>query len=138
MSPHALFLGYAGLIPFIGLPFLVVTDRLALFEGMQYFNQYSAVILSFFGGLHWLESIRSPGQVLRMYLAMLPSIVAWLSLILLPIETTLVFLMVGYGAVLMFDFKYFQNIPGYMNMRLRLTCIVLGCHGTLLWLYYQA
>ena len=137
MSPHALLLAYAGLIPFVVLPFLVVTDRLALFEGMQYFNQYSAVILSFFGGLHWLEALRDRNQVLRMYLAMLPSIVAWLSLVFLPIETTIIFLMVAYGAVLMFDFKYFQNIPGYMQLRLRLTSIVLGCHGTLLWLYYQ-
>ncbi len=132
MHSSAKFLGYAGLIPFVGLPFLVFFNILERYQGFLYFVQYSAIILSFFGGIHWLDAIQNRRKNHQLYVAMLPSIVAWLSLILLEGETLLSVLSVAYIAVLMYD-KYVLAMEkdiliDYTTLRVVLTTVVVLSH----------
>ena len=53
MPYQVVLLGVAGLIPFLFLPLAVVFNLLPLHESARYFTQYSAVLLSFFGGIYW-------------------------------------------------------------------------------------
>ena len=67
-------LGAAGLIPFAALAFLAgraedgMLNTLALLQ-----LGYAAIILSFFGGVHWIEGLRR-NNLPQILLAMLPSI----------------------------------------------------------------
>ena len=49
MPYSAVFLGIAGLIPFLFLPLSYVFNWLSLTQSALYFIQYSAVLLSFLG-----------------------------------------------------------------------------------------
>lgn len=125
-------LGYAGLIPFVGLPLLIVAGALSYFQGYTYFVQYSAIILSFFGGIHWLDALQNRRKDHQLYVAMLPSIVAWLALIFLEGNSLLSALSVAYIGVLMFD-KYVLALEkdillDYTYLRTMLTTIVVISH----------
>ena len=80
MQPLIKQLGYAGLLPFIGLNALTFIDILPQSLVYLYFTQYSAVLLSFFGGVHWYDAISSNKPAHQMYVAMLPTIVGWICL----------------------------------------------------------
>ena len=58
MPYSAVLLGIAGLIPFLFLPLSYVFNWLSLTQSALYFIQYSAVLLSFFGGVHWWDAIK--------------------------------------------------------------------------------
>lgn len=131
-------LGYAGLIPFVGLPLLMVNDSLSFFEGMLYFSQYSAIILSFLGGVIWFHAIQQQKADVHLYIAMLPSIVGWLSLVFLAPITIIGVLAAALLAVLVYDLKTLTAAPqAYLRLRARLTSITLGCHFAVIWLYYN-
>lgn len=132
MPITARYLGYAGLIPFAGLPVLTITGIISYYESYLYFTQYSAVILSFFGGVHWLLAISEQSNKHQLYVAMLPSIVAWLSLVLLSGEVLLGTLSIAYIAIFLYD-KYVLLLPkkmivNYIKLRLELTTIVVLTH----------
>ncbi len=132
MHSSAKFLGYAGLIPFIGLPLLVFLNVLDRYQGFLYFVQYSAIILSFFGGIHWLDALQNRRKNHQLYVAMLPSIIAWLSLLFLDGETLLSTLSVAYIAILMYD-KYVLAMDkdiliDYTTLRVVLTTVVVLSH----------
>ena len=128
-------LGYAGLIPFVGLPGLATFNLLGLPEVVAAFSAYAAVILSFFGGIHWLQSIQD-SDAQRAILAMLPSIVAWSSLVLLESKYTLICLLIAFVLVWMYDHKTLQISRQYMGLRTQLTAAVMGCHLWVLWLVW--
>ena len=71
-------LGYLGLIPFLFYPLHMLLDLqwLTSMQAQIAFTQYSAVILSFFGGIHWYQAICEPKNSHQLYVAMLPSISA--------------------------------------------------------------
>ncbi|MFW8589440.1 DUF3429 domain-containing protein [Glaciecola sp. 2405UD65-10] len=125
-------LGYAGLLPFIGLPLLIVAGALSYFQAYTYFVQYSAIILSFFGGIHWLDALQNRRKDHQLYVAMLPSIVAWVALIFLEGNSLLSALSVAYIGVLMYD-KYVLALEkdillDYTYLRTMLTTIVVISH----------
>ena len=135
MPTEAKILGFLGLIPFVALPLFVLTGILAYFESYLYFVQYSAIILSFFGGIHWFAALANNGPKHQLYMAMLPSIVAWLSLIMLDGEMLLSTLSIAYIGVLIYD-KYSivmekHKIIEYISLRMVLTSIVVLCHLTM-------
>lgn len=78
-------LGLAGLVPFITGGVLVwfapLVWQAAAIDGFVY---YSAIILSFLGGVHWGSALQvaRPGNRWRLLLAMLPSLIAWPALLL--------------------------------------------------------
>lgn len=137
MQKHARFLGFLGLFPFAFIPLAIEMDRLALFVGVQYFAQYSAIILSFLGGVLWYHSLYVNESERLAYTAMLPSIVGWISLVFLPPFGTIVCLTVALVMLLIIEHKTTNMALWYRNMRVSLTSIVTGCHLVILWQIHQ-
>lgn len=132
MKPQFKFLGYAGLIPFLLIPALTYFDMLSYVSAFTHFVQYSAIILSFFGGVHWFNSISENKVDHQVYIAMMPSIVAWLSLVFLEGKFLLMVLSLSYIAILMYD-KYTlklspEMIVEYTTLRVVLTSVVVLSH----------
>ena len=111
MQRHASFLGFLGLFPFIFIPLAVEMNRLALFVAIQYFAQYSAIILSFLGGVLWYHSLYVHENERWAYTAMLPSIVGWLSLVFLPPFGTIVCLAIALLVLLIVEHKNHKHAP---------------------------
>ena len=132
MPKAAWILGYAGLIPFIALPLLTISGFLSFYQSYQYFAQYSAVILSFFGGIHWITAIVDKKNNHQIFVAMLPSIIAWLSLVFLSGQILLTTFSLAFIAMFLYD-KYSLALPKYLvvdyiKLRLQLTTVVVFCH----------
>lgn len=125
-------LAYAGLLPFIFLPLFSYAEFISYFYSFQYFVQYSAIILSFFGGIHWYDALINNRVNHQLYVAMLPSIVAWLSLVFLNGNVLLGALSCAFIAMLMYD-KYTlimekAKVIAYTKLRLALTTVVVVSH----------
>ena len=137
MPYSVVLLGVAGLIPFLAMPIAYSLNLLSLTQSAIYFMQYSAVLLSFFGGIHWYQAICEPKNSHQLYVAMLPSISAWLSMLIFDIKITLFVLSVSHLLILMYD-KHYLRLPkqlviAYTKMRLILTTIVIVCHFLMIW-----
>lgn len=125
-------LGYAGLLPFILIPIGIILDAISYSQGFTHFVQYSAIILSFFGGIHWFDALNEQRTDHQLYVAMLPSIVAWLSLIFLQAGALLMILSISFIAILMYD-KFTlklskEVIVEYTYLRVLLTSVVIVSH----------
>jgi hypothetical protein len=132
MHPSAKLLGYAGLLPFIGIPILILTGQIHYYQGYTYFAQYSAIILSFFGGIHWLDALQNRRSNHQLYIAMLPSIVGWFSLMFLQGYMLFSALSIAYVGILMYD-KYVLALEKdilipYTFLRTVLTTVVVITH----------
>jgi hypothetical protein len=128
-------LGYAGLLPFIFLPLLVTADMINYIYSFQYFVQYSAIILSFFGGIHWYDALQNNRVDHQLYVAMLPSIVGWLGLVFLDGNLLLGVFSCAFIGMLMYD-KYTlimekSKVIQYTTLRLAITTVVVLCHLTM-------
>ncbi|BDX07036.1 DUF3429 domain-containing protein [Planctobacterium marinum] len=134
MTKHMNFLGAAGLIPFAGLPLLVLMQLVSVYEGVAWFTIYSALILSFLGGIHWYDALNRTSSVSQLYIAMLPSITAFTVLLFTQGATTLILLKVSFLALLFYDFRQLQMNAHYLRLRTLLTGVVIGCHIAMLWL----
>lgn len=134
-------LGLAGLIPFLAL---AGATWLAPLSGqliaIPAFLTYSAVILSFLGGVQWgvamsLESDDSGGFRARMALSMVPSLIAWPALLLHPVTGAWV-LIAGFLLVRLHECGKASRelLPGwYQALRTLLTVVVIACHGVVIW-----
>ncbi|MYL23146.1 DUF3429 domain-containing protein [Vreelandella massiliensis] len=130
-------LGLAGLLPFgltLGVAFLgpMVWQVNAVYG----FLYYSAVILSFLGGVHWGAVIqrtdheRHPGDIRRLLIAMLPSLVAWPAL-MLNLVTGLWVLMIGFVLIWAYDLSREGRLgwpAWYLLLRSVLTVGVVLAH----------
>lgn len=56
MTPIASILGYAGLIPFVGL---AVFNYLGYSEAKHFLISYAALIFSFLGGVQWMANLKT-------------------------------------------------------------------------------
>ncbi|MBV0932914.1 DUF3429 domain-containing protein [Marinobacterium weihaiense] len=128
MIRTAHWLGYAGLIPFIGLTLGMSLHPLTTVA----FTTYSAVILSFLGGIHWGVALSRPewSTPSRLCLCMLPSLLGWLAL-LLPMPATLIVLIGSYLSWWLWDRTQLDQ-PDYRRLRMHLTAVAVLCH--LVWL----
>lgn len=137
----ALWLGLAGLLPFlvsVSVAWLapIAWQMLAI----QAFLYYSAVILSFLGGIQWgvamsLETVGSTGFRIRLLLSMVPSLIAWPALLLHPLTGAWV-LAIGFVLVRFHELSLHgrAELPDwYQSLRLHLTLIVLASHALLIW-----
>ncbi|WP_106477466.1 DUF3429 domain-containing protein [Phytohalomonas tamaricis] len=131
---HAL--GLAGLVPFIlgaSGAFLVPLPWQGLF--IQAFLYYSALILSFLGGIHWgvgmsLDRVNSPGFNARLGISVVPSLLAWPALFLDVRYATLV-LMGGFLFMRLYERQResIELLPvWYRSLRTWLTAIVVLAH----------
>lgn len=129
-----IYLGYAGLLPFISLALLSAFSNIEIGLSTHFvFTCYSASILSFLAGSIWLQ-----GQTQALFgptlCSNLITLLAFISL-LLSYPIGIVLLLIGYLIVFWIEiaFKLYANKPdGYKTMRSWLTVVVLLCHFVIL------
>ena len=119
----AYLLGLAGLIPFVGLTALMYQPW-----SHSLFMTYSAVILSFLGGIHWGVALSQPGwsNHWRISLCMLPSLIGWTALAL-PVQVGLITLLLAYIVWWIYDYTQIRHAQ-YRGLRRCLTIVVAVCH----------
>jgi len=131
-------LGHAGLLPFLAGAFIVWV--LPPSKGLlvtSYFAQYSAVILSFLGGMLWSTTLMkniNPGMSRALlWLAILFSLAAWLSTFLAPLYALLV-LCAGFWVARVVEQRSVDRVYPLWLITLRnwLTRIVIACHISVL------
>ena len=125
-------LGYAGLVPFVGLALLlwIVSIKVHAFVSIA-LTGYAALIASFLGGIHWGIGLRhnAPQRQLHMVWGVTPSLVAWVAL-LMPAFAGLPVLALLLIACYLVDRKTWPEagLREWMTLRFRLTVIsTLSC-----------
>jgi hypothetical protein len=125
-------LGYGGLIPFVGLA--LAGGILRTGAVTQAMIAYGAVILSFVGALHWAFAMTVPdfGDDGRRHLyiwSVVPALLAWVCLLLPPRPACL-----GLVAGFLLHYGWDRRLPfrarlpaWYLPLRLRLTAIACLC-----------
>jgi hypothetical protein len=131
MPAAAKTLGIAGLVPFLAatLLFLFANKPEQRALGLQAFCFYSAIILSFLGGVRWGAALPLPAFQLLLR-AVLPSLVAFACLLATP-ERALPFLCLAYMAVGWSDSTRATHAlwpEWYKRLRLALTVAVVSLH----------
>lgn len=127
----ALWLGYAGLLPFIGLT-LGMWFAPERFDGflMKVLLSYSAIILTFTGAIHWALAMHANGELARrhMVFSVIPALIGWgLCIEFLPPGVALLGFIVGFVVVYLVDMRAVAcNLAPvwYPTLRWPLTLIV--------------
>ncbi|MCL7929555.1 DUF3429 domain-containing protein [Halomonas llamarensis] len=130
-------LGLAGLLPFwLSLAVAFWGPMVWQVSAVYGFLYYGAVILSFLGGVHWGAVIqradhqRHSGDIRRLLMAMVPSLIAWPALMLSPVTGVWV-VMIGFVLVWAYDVSREGRLgwPGwYLLLRSVLTVAVVLAH----------
>ncbi|NQW94189.1 MAG: DUF3429 domain-containing protein [Polaromonas sp.] len=125
-------LGFAGLIPFVFLAALMwlVDAELLPFVSIA-LGGYSAVIVSFLGGIHWGIGFMQGESAPRFHFVwgVMPSLVSWLTL-MMPAYAALPLLGLVVAACYVIDSKTYPaaGLSSWLPMRLRLTVVAtLSC-----------
>jgi hypothetical protein len=135
-------LGYAGLIPFVGLALLLwlVSADLHPFVALS-LAAYGAVIVSFLGGIHWgiglrYEVTQTPGHTFHLAWGVVPSLMAWVAM-LMPAYAGLPLLGLAMVGCYLVDRKTWAGagLSHWLPLRFRLTAVatlssVFGAAGT--------
>lgn len=134
----ARWLGYAGLVPFVGGALLIwLVDPEALPFVAQALSTYAALVASFLGGIHWGLALREPApSTLQLAWGAVPSGPAWIGA-MMPASSGLV---VG-GLVLLLAWLVDRKIypahgaARWLTLRFRLSagaslCCFIGAAGT--------
>lgn len=133
------FLGFAGLLPFVGLLclFSFPSDYL-LINPPQTFIFYSVVILSFISGTLW-RKLDTPDNEKPQIISNMFCLFAFICL-LIPISAGLYLLIIGYLSIFFTEYVLTQNkqlteVSDYLKMRLILTITVSLLHCVALFYY---
>jgi len=125
-------LGYAGLIPFVVLAWLlwIVSPEAHPFVAIA-LTAYTATVAAFLGGIHWGIGLRhnAPQRKLHMVWGVVPSLVAWVAVIM-PAYAGLPLLALLLVACYLVDRKTWPEagLRDWMTMRFRLTAVAtLSC-----------
>lgn len=147
LDPHlprsAAWLGYGGLLPFIGLALVAWVDRHHGLVWADALVAYGAVILSFVGALHWGFAMGLPGmpQALRrnaFVWSVIPPLIAWPAVMLEP-RLGAPLLIIGFLAHLWQDHRLSGQVrlpDWYLPLRRQLSSIAsvslaLGAFSTI-------
>ena len=121
-------LAWAGLLPFIGLTALAI---FTLWQDLMVhaFLVYSAVILSFLGGIHWGLAMREgvTPVTARLLLCMAPPLVGWFSVGFLPDMPALAVMGFSYLIWLKYDLNAVSD-DWYEKLRKPITFVAAGTH----------
>jgi hypothetical protein len=127
----AAWLGSAGILPFLGFAILALfaqkPEQREL--GLRAFANYSAIILSFLGGVRWGATLALPAAS-RLLMSVAPSVLAFACLLLDP-WVALQILGVLMLVVAMGDLSRGANAlwpAWYQRLRLRLSVAVIALH----------
>ena len=130
-SPHALRLGYAGLLPFVAgaaLIWIVRADAHPYVAAAL--AAYAAVILSFLGGIHWGLGMRASEAAPSLFTwGVVPSLIAWVAVVMPP-YAGLVVQGVGLVACYAVDRRVYpqHGAAAWLTLRFRLTGVAsLSC-----------
>ena len=123
-------LGYAGLIPFVVLAPASLLDAHHGITWSDALFAYGAVILSFVCALHWGFAMALPGlddarRRRTMLWSVVPSLIAWPALLLVPMEAAAL-LVTGFVLHYLQDRRLARHaeLPAwYLPLRLRLTAV---------------
>ncbi len=118
-------LGLAGLLPFMGSGLAAWLAPPAWQVSAIYgFTYYSAVILSFLGGIHWGSALQMPraDNPRRLILAMMPSLIAWPALLFNTV-TGLWVLLAGFLLMGGYDISR-EGREGFPKWYLILRCVL--------------
>ena len=119
-------LGYSGLIPFVVLAAMAWTlnaaeQALAAFA----LRAYAVTIVSFLGAIHWGLAMRqSPANPLLLWWGIAPSLVGWVSLLLVPAAASLI-LAATLWLCFLVDRRVYPTfgLRAWLRMRLVLTTV---------------
>ncbi|MEN9945376.1 MAG: hypothetical protein RLY18_1334 [Pseudomonadota bacterium] len=142
LPPIVRILGYAGLIPFIGLAFMVqLADSPNDLIALESLVAYGAVIVSFLGALHWgacFKTISTSTQ--NRWLdhsvwiwGIMPALIAWLAihifipLALLLLAATLIVQRAIDQRTYAYYFENTQMANAFLRMRTHLTVVATVC-----------
>jgi hypothetical protein len=135
-------LGYAGLIPFIGLAFMVqLADSPNDLIALESLVAYGAVIVSFLGALHWGACFKTIGTSTQnrwldhsvWIWGIMPALIAWLAihifipLALLLLAATLIVQRAIDQRTYSYYFTNAQMANAFMHMRTHLTIVASVC-----------
>ncbi|KAJ3095566.1 hypothetical protein HDU97_006797 [Phlyctochytrium planicorne] len=133
-------LGVAGLIPFVSITAVavVVPESLAVLQEVQLI--YSSTILSFMGAVHWGLAMANYGHstpnISRYVVSVLPPLLSFFSIVLLPTSSAVLAHAVGFVGLLGYDLQVGREgltPKWYPGLRILLTTGVVGSLvGTLL------
>lgn len=134
LPTHVAWLGYGGLLPFIGLLILTVVEPDRAPAWSDALVGYGAVILSFVGALHWGFAMSAPGlgptQRRRAFVwSVVPALLAWPATVLAGSAASLI-LVLGFVLHLVQDRRLAgpAELPGwYLPLRWRLTVVAGLC-----------
>ncbi|XP_060629402.1 transmembrane protein 69 [Anolis sagrei] len=131
----ALYLGFAGLIPFVSIPLFMAVQETYYPELAFAQIAYGASILSFLGGIRWgfalPEGSPEKPDWFTLSNSVVPSLLAWIAL-LFKDDTTVAGTMVifGLGIALHYDLSLFPTYPRWFKaLRAVLTIIAAGSLG---------
>lgn len=141
-TPHALRLGYLGLVPFVlGVILLALLRPDAHAEEHRFvvdaLSKYAAVIIAFLAGIHWGLAMRGGAPKLddRLTWGVVPSLVAWIAVVMPPNAG-----LVLQGATLVVcylnDRKHYPSwgAAAWLTLRFRLTVVAsLSCFLAAAW-----
>jgi hypothetical protein len=139
----AVWLTWSGFLPFVAAlaawavgGLFAETQPLSI--GSKAFLVYSAVILSFLGGVRWGRVMSAGAGAPGYVLAVLPSLWAFPALFL-PAMHALAALAVGFGLALWFDTRAdaLPATPGFRQLRRAISAAVIGAHGVAMGLCWQ-
>ena len=139
----AVWLTWLGLMPFVAALAAwaaggLLEEARPLAIGSKAFLVYSAVILSFLGGLRWGRVMSAGAGAPGYVLAVLPSLWAFPALFL-PMLSALAALAVGFGLALWFDTRAdaLPATPGFRQLRRNISAAVITAHGLAMGLCWQ-
>ena len=124
------FIGAGGLIPFLWLAIAINNPSMYFHQyALELITSYSAIILSFLGGIHWglimPQIFKTSGRNLLL-ISIIPPIVGWIALALDPMQCLWVLISAFVGEIIV-DFLWCKReiIPRwYLKLRIPLTILV--------------
>ena len=134
LPTHVAWLGYGGLLPFVGLSILTVVDPHRAPAWSDALVGYGAVILSFVGALHWGFAMSAAGldttQRRQAFVwSVVPALMAWPATVLAGSAASLI-LALGFALHLVQDRRLAgpAELPTwYLPLRWRLTVVAILC-----------
>ena len=135
----AQWLGYGGLLPFVGLACLTLWTRPSVSSSALFDSAllaYGASIMSFMGAIHWGLAMRdgqAPDHRLLLW-GVLPSLAAWLAL-LAGAAPGLWVVVAGLWVCFAVDRRVYPRfaLQGWLPMRLALTTVATLACGLVAW-----
>ena len=135
-SPNKI-LGFAGLIPFWGLAFIVVfTDDPTSLSALKAQIAYGAIILSFLGGIHWGIAVKSVEKATwpRMSWGVILSLIGW-SAIFIPPLFSITVLGLGLTLAIFVDLYLVDNFTKILWFEALRLVLSIGAIAALLFIF---